>query len=360
MMKRLTGRITTLFLTGIILTGCTYDESVRELRSNPTDPSQAITFANGLIDNPITTRAVTLLSDHMNSMGVWGWQTTPLGTIERPFINQEVTFSVPEAKWTYLPLKYWENNSTYRFCAYAPHEKTVPGVSVSIDTVTRAISINGVTMHGCNTITEGMPTPPANFGTVDDIDWMVDRFGQNMIGLNRGQVTFNMQHILSKICVRIARSKTFLPDSVEHMSLDSLKITGFVSQGNFEQSLKNDSIGILAEWTPIDTLPRYDVVSAKGVSIPDSALYVMESLLVPQRANDDQYIHIWYNIGSSDGYIGRYYYVMKLNDVFGRFMAGRNYLLTLIIGPEAITFDSGVSGWNDQYQDWEMFSKYNQ
>ncbi len=359
-MRRLRVHMITLMLTGLFLAGCSYDDSVRELRSNPTDPSLAITFANGLIDKPITTRAVTLLSDHMSSMGVWGWQTTPLGTVERPFINQEVTFNAPEAKWTYHPLKYWENNSTYRFSGYAPHQNSVPGVTASIDSVTHAISINGVTLYGCNTITKGMPTPPANFGAVQDVDWMVDRFGQNMIGLNRGQVTFNMQHILSKLCVRIARAKTFLPDSIEHMALDSIRITNFVCQGNFNQSIKNDSLSILAEWTPIDTLPRYSITSAKGVSIPDSALYVIESLMIPQPANADQYIQIWYNIGSESGYVGHFYHVMKLSNAFGRFMAGRNYLLTLIISPEAITFDSGVVGWDDQYQDWEMFSKPNQ
>lgn len=358
MMKKLIGHMITLLLTGIILTGCSYDESVRDLRSNPTDPSLAITFANGLIDKPIITRAVTLLSDHMNTMGVWGWQTTPLGTVERPFINQKVTFNAPEAQWTYSPLKYWDSNSTYRFSAYAPHQNSEPGVTASIDSVTRAISIAGITLHGRNIIDQGLPTPPSNFGAVDDVDWMIDRFGQNMIGLNRGQVTFNMQHILSKICVRIARDKTFLPDSIEHMTLDSIRITNFVCQGNFEQSTRNDSLSILAEWTPIDTLPRYAITSAKNVGIPDSALYVIESLMIPQPVNDDQYIQVWYNIGSESGYVGHYYYISRLTDVFGRFMAGRNYLLTLTISPKAITFDAGVQGWDDNYGDTNAFSRY--
>lgn len=358
MMKRLIGHMMTLILTGLFLAGCSYDESVRELRTNSTDPSLAITFANGLIDKPITTRAVTLLSDHMNTMGVWGWQTTPQGTVERPFIDQKVTFNVPEAKWTYTPLKYWENNSTYWFSAYAPHQNSVPGVTASIDSITHAISIGGVTLYGCNTITKGVPTPPANFGSVDDVDWMVDRFGQNMIGFNRGQVTFNMQHILSKICVRIARAKSFLQDSIEHMSLDSIKITDFVCQGNFNQSIKNDSLSILAEWTPVDTLPRYTITSAKGVSIPDSALYVIESLMIPQPVNENQYINIWYNIGNKGGYIGHYYYVIKLSDVYSRFMAGRNYVLTLTLSPDVITFDSGVSDWEDNSAEGEAFGGY--
>lgn len=358
-MKRLIGHIAWTILAGVILTGCSFDEYVREVLDNSEDPNMAITFANGVIDKPITTRAVTLLSDHMNTMGVWGWQTTPQGTVERLFINQKVTFNVPEDKWTYSPLKYWDNNSTYRFSAYAPHASSVPGITASIDSVTRSISIQGVTLKGCNTITKGTPVTPGNFHSVDDVDWMVDRFGQSMIGITRGQVTFSMQHILSKISVRVARSKDFKPDSVVAMTLDSLKIGNLVCQGNFEQSIHNDSIGILAEWTPIDTLPRITVCSAKNVGIPDSALFVVESLMIPQIVDDSQYIHIWYTIGSdTDGYKGRYYYVMKLSDVFARFMAGRNYILTLIIGPEAITFDAGVAGWDDNYSEANAFSRY--
>lgn len=347
-MNRLLGHVAALFLAGVILTGCAYDDEVRELRSNSNhDESLAITFANGVIDKPIITRATTLLSDHTNSMGVWGWQTTPLGVVERLFLNQVVSFNAPEAKWIYSPIKYWENNSTYKFVAYAPHANSVPGVTASIDSVTRSISIKGVTLSGSNTITAGMPIAPSNFDSVPDVDWMIDRYGQSMVGMNRAQVTFSMQHILSKICVRVTRSASFLSDSVMPMTLDSIKITSLVSQGDFTQSIHNDSIGILAEWTPVDTLPRYDITSAKEVSIPDSALYVIESLMIPQSVDDSQYLRLWYSIGGDNSYKGRFYYVFKLSDVFSRFMAGRNYLLTLIIGPEAITFDSGVSGWDD-------------
>ncbi len=356
-MNRLLRHVAVMILAGLILTGCAYEDAVRELHSDSNSPSLAITFANGVIDKPIITRATTLLSDHMNTMGVWGWQTTLLGDVERLFLNQEVTFNAPQAKWIYTPLKYWENNSTYRFSAYAPHVNSVPGVTASIDSVTRAISLKGVTLHGNNTITAGTPTAPANFGSVDDVDWMIDRSGQNMVGMNRGQVTFSMQHILSKICVRVTRSASFLPDSVMPMTLDSLEITSLVSQGDFTQSINNDSIGILAEWTPVDTMPRYIINSARDVSIPDSALYVVESLVIPQIVDDSQYIRLWYSIGDDNSYKGRFYYTFKLSDVFGLFMAGRNYLLTLIIGPEAITFDSGVSGWDDGGNQTEFINK---
>jgi hypothetical protein len=75
----------------------------------------------------------------------------------------------------------------------------------------------------------------------------------------------------------------------------------------------------------------------------------MESLIIPQQTGAGQDIRIWYTIGGKSGTSSRFNYVIKLTDVFDRFIAGRNYLLTIIIGPEVIKFDSGVSGWDDSY-----------
>ena len=140
-----------MLLAVSILSGCTYNDAIKDLSSHKTDESYPIAFTNGVIDNPVRTRAVTLLSDHMNTMGVWGWQNTPESVVERLFLNQEVTFNNLLGKWVYSPLKYWDLYSDYRFYAYAPHAGSVPGVTASINQTTGAISINGVTLKGCNT-----------------------------------------------------------------------------------------------------------------------------------------------------------------------------------------------------------------
>ncbi len=353
-MNRLCVHIAKLMLTGIILTawGCAYDE-VRELREQPDKQNLAINFSNGIIDNPVfmKTRAVTLLSDHTGRMGVWGWQTTSEGVTERIFHNQEVTFSTPLAKWTYSPVKYWEQHSSYKFYAYAPHSGSVPGVTASIDSATHAISITGVTLTGCNTIDSGVPNPPANFSKVTDTDWMLDRTGQSMAGIYRSEVIFNMQHILSKICVRVRRSSTLSPDSILAVSIDSLKIGNFISQGNFNQITDNS---LTAEWTPIDTLPRYSITSAKHVSVPDSTVYLLESLLIPQTVSSEQYIRVWYKIGTPGGFMNRMDNIFSLNGLFGRFEPGKNYVITVILGPDPIKFSAGVQDWNSQYAEKEI------
>ena len=349
-MNRLFKHIAKLLLAGIILTvaGCAYDDTVRELREQPTDSEGlAIEFSNGIIDNPVIhTRAVTLLSEHTNSMGVWGWQTTPQGVTECLFLNQDVAFSAPQAKWTYTPVKFWETHSSYRFYAYAPHTDSVSGVTATIDNTTHAISLIGVTLQGDNTIDSGVPEPPANFSRVTDTDWMIDRTGQSMAGIYRNEVVFNMQHILSKLCIRVRRSATFLPDSVVSMTIDSIKLGSFVCQGDFVQTLEDTPEALEAEWTPIDTLPRYGLTSAKHVSVPDSTVYLLESLLIPQRVENSQYIRVWYSIGNAGGFINRMNYRCSLKSLIGRFEAGKNYVITVTIGPDPIKFDAGVQEWS--------------
>ena len=362
-MNRLFKHIANLVLTGFFLTvtGCAYDESVRDLREQTTvNPSLAISFSNGIIDNPvrIRTRAVTLLSDHTESMGVWGWQTTPEGVTERLFINQNVTFSAPEAKWTYNPVKYWDSKSTYRFYAYAPHSGSVPGVTATINPTTHALSLTGVTLQGSNTIDSGVPAPPANFGRVADTDWMLDRTGQSMAGIYRAEVTFNMQHILSKISVRVRRSASFLPDSIIAMTIDSLQIGRFISQGDFTQATDDSPESLAAEWNPVDTLPRYTVTSAKQVSVPDSTVYVLESLIIPQRITSGQFIRVWYSIGNAGGYINRMDNMFSLTGLFQSFEAGKNYVITVTIGPDPIQFDGGVQDWSSF--DADNLINYNQ
>ena len=362
-MNRLFRRLAKLMMAGMILTvaSCAYDDTVRELRDQQTDSEGlVIAFSNGIINDPVPmhrTRALALLSDHTESMGVWGWQTTSEGVTERLFQNQDVTFSTSLAKWTYSPLKYWEIKSNYKFYAYAPHSSSVPGVKASINPDTHAISITGVTLEGCNTIDSGVPAPIANFSGVADTDWMLDRSGQSMAGILRSEVIFNMQHILSKICVRVRRSSTFMPDSIISISIDSLKLGNFISQGDFVQSMDNASQTLSPEWASVDTLPRYSVTSAKHVSIPDSAVYVLESLLIPQRVTDGQYIRVWYNIGNSGGYINRMDNIFSLNELFTGFEAGKSYVITVTIGPDPIRFDAGVLDWTDNSSDYSAFSK---
>ncbi len=335
-----------MVLTVAILSGCTYNDAIKDLRSQKEEVEYPIAFTNGVIDNPVRTRAVSLLSDHMNTMGVWGWQNTPESVVERIFLNQEVTFNNQLGKWFYSPVKYWDLNSNYRFYAYAPHTNSVPGVTASIDESTKAISIKGVTLKGCNTITTGSTQLPANFNGVDDVDWMIDRTGQSMDGKIRAEVAFNMKHILSKLCVRVISSSKFSSNTATEMTLDSIKIGDFVSQGNFTQSMTDDPNLQASEWTPIDTQPRYQINSAHNVSVTGSGAYVLESLIIPQQISN-QKIQVWYTIGRKDAYQNHMYDILDLSNLFTGFESDKNYIINIIIGPDPIVFSSDVQNWSN-------------
>ena len=350
-MNRLFRHTVILILTGLFLTGCVYEDTVRDVSDYRADgEGLAIAFNDGFVDNPIRTKAVDLplLSRHMKSMGVWGWQTTPAEAVECLFLNKEVTFNSSLGRWTYSPVKYWDNSSTYRFCAYAPHSSSAQGVTAEIDATTMRVSLTGVTLNGSNTIGTATGKAPANFADVEDIDWMLDRNVQSMAGIYHNEVSFNMQHILSKLCVRVLRSDAFLSESEMSITIDSITIGKFIRQGNFSASGSTDPATLATEWTLVDTLPRYTMCSAKNVSIPDTAVYVMESLLIPQAAQEDHIIQIRYKIGNPGGFINEFNATFRLDEKFDLFLPGRNYIITLLINPETITFDGGQSGWEDQ------------
>ena len=346
-MNRLLGHTLMSMAAGFILAGCAYDSSLVPEREVPkSETGLAIAFSNGVIDNHarVVTKAFTMLSDHSSTMGVWGWQTTADNEVERLFNNHKITFIADDMRWTYSPVKYWQNNCNYRFYAYAPHSSVVPGATVDIDSATHKISIDGVTLRGDNTISAGVTELPANFAGVSDVDWMIDRSGQSMAGVYRDAVMFNMQHILAKLCMRVCRTDT----SSVAITIDSVKIGRFVSQGNFSQSF-NVPLAPLAVWNQVDTLARYEITSARGVTVPDdTAVYILESLIIPQTVNSSQYIQVWYSIGNASGYMDHMNHIKKLDDLFGKFDTGKNYIITAWVGPEPISFSGDVQKWDDQ------------
>ena len=347
----------------LLLTGCQKDGVLIEVvESNMENPgNMLINFSNGMIDNPVGSRSVvSMLSDHNHSMGVWGWQYTPTVDTTRLFNNQIVSFDSNLAIWTYNPIKYWNRGSSYKFFAYSPHSSSVQNVSVRIDSVTHRIGIDGITLTGCNNVPANGPYDnPGNFSNVSDIDWLIDRAGQESTGITKSKITFIMQHILSKISVRVFRDEMVADDQVVPVVVDSIMIGDFVCQGNFSQVLtqnplvetQTDIDSKISEWTLVDTLPRITLNGIENASIPNhSTTYLMESLLIPQTVTPDQKIHIWYTVGRDNEYKTQNYAQTTLNTLFDIFVAGNSYVVNIVLNKSAdmIRFDSGVSDWDSK------------
>lgn len=326
-MNKLIRHIIVLAAAGVALAGCGKNELIG-VEHTPTDE---IRFNNGYIDN--LTRSTSLLSEHMNTMGVWGWYTPQGKQEECLFKDQCVEFDRESGKWTYTPKKYWDKNCTYLFNAYAPHASESDGAKVTIDRSTRHFSISGITLKGDNTM-EGLrqEAPLGRFINVSDDDWMIDRKGQDILEANGREVEFNMQHILSKICV-----VAHLDEFVGTITIDSLKIGPFISKADFNQNADAEN-----EWTLDSTATRYYASSEKNLTV-DKPMCVLESLIFPQESASDQKLEIHYSINGA-----AFLYTHSLKAIFeNRFMTAHNYVITLTIGPEIIKFDGSAVQWDD-------------
>ncbi|MBR6369589.1 MAG: fimbrillin family protein [Bacteroidaceae bacterium] len=335
----------------LTVTGC-QSELLTEVREqSQSELFSAIDFGNGLIDNPVSTRAVTRLSDHTTTMGVWGWQS--LDDDEFTLFNNEYVFySDSIDNWTYRNKRYWDSKSTYRFYAYAPHSRSVDGAEVNIDRSTGIFTINGVELTGGNALAEGgSRTLLGTLSGVTDVDWLIDRAGKTGISGYRAQrVVFNMQHILSKFNVLVKTSGAVSSDAGTTITVDSIIIGRFKGQADFVQRLDHspnpDNVldQTMVEWSLYAAGSSYSIRSAEGVAVDGQGMYVIESLIIPQATTADQFLKVCYTMSTGGGRSERFTSLMPF-DMFDRFMSGCNYTLTISIGPDVITFDTGCEQW---------------
>ena len=329
------------FVAAACSTDVLMDNSGRENRQEQTP--YAIEFSESLINSSVraTRSGLSGLSDHMTTMGVWGWRSTLDGQIvnETQFRNKQVQFK--DSVWKYTPKKYWIKDSNYRFYAYAPYTQTA-----SIDSLTGLISINGVRLSGDN-LMKDVPSASLsnNFHDSSDIDWMVARGGQTAFGSVMAQVEFTMQHILSKINVSIRFTKGFKDENFD-LVIDSLKIGPLTSGGSFRQIYESNTIGDEPEWTPDNTQSDITLYSAKNTSVDTIKTYILESLVIPQEIEKSKTVKLYYSYNYSDGRKECSAYVLELGKAFGaRLKSGYSYDLNLIFEPGRITFDASVSDW---------------
>ena len=310
----------------------------------------AIAFDNGFVDNAVATRGMLPLCDFQDTMGVWGWRSDG-STVDEPlFIDQLISYDRSLDDWTYLPPKYWELNSTYRFYAYSPHvsNSRAAGASVSIDPESGLISIDGVKLQGDST----------------DIDWMVARQGQTALGRTAGKVQFVMDHILAKLNVRMCVNASMLSaqTGVTSVRLDSMSIGTFSSRGRFDQKLTHTPSAwseqdmAAVEWTVTDS-PAVSLASGKEINIGKDYTYVLDKLLLPQNVTGAQVLKLRYSLTFSDGRCEHFDYVLSLDSAFGtgsasgadgRYLSGYSYTLSLTVSPNVITFNARTSAWTDK------------
>lgn len=325
--------------------------------------ASAIDFDNGFVDCGVVTRASSVLSDYSSTMGVWGWRSDNTTTDEALFLNHLVSYDAPAQAWTYSPLKYWEMHSTYRFYAYAPHS-TAANATVAIDSATGRLTINDVTLVGSNIRSQATAAPSSSlintFAGLADTDWMIDRKGRTAKGSTHMTVQFVMQHILSKLNVRVRTTAALLADpGLSSLVVDSITIDNLAAKGSFVQQLDHTPVidnaadMSVPEWTLDATAAPIALVSAKTVAPVAEWTYTLESLALPQAVLDTQSVTLRYTMTFTDGRVEHYIFNTTLADAFGpyteaqgEFVSGNSYTLSFTIGPDVIRFDGGVNDWD--------------
>lgn len=362
-----------LAVAAFMVAGCQNEVLVDCQPQGGEQQEQVIMFDNGMVDNPVGTRALYALSMYQGTMGVWGWRSDATMTDERLFIDHLISYNNTIEDWTYSPLKYWEQHSTYRFNAYSPHssDARAAGASVSVNEENGYISIEGVALQGDNIrMSDAGHNLKNTFAQSSDVDWMVARQGQTALGRQRQQVQFVMNHILAKMNVRVRASSVLAGDAgIESITLNSLSVGSFLAKGDFEQKLTHVPSALSAtdmsavEWSTAAADTAYVTLnSAQDVELDADYTYVLESLVLPQNMREydslqgPQTIRMRYSFTFADGRTEYYDFMTNLENAFGggsasgadgRFMSGYSYTLSININPDLITYSAGVDSWTD-------------
>ena len=117
-------------LAALTFASCS-SESVEDLGGNQTSQQVAIGFDGYLGRSAVDTRGtesdITAIQAADKGFGVFGNYSTTDGSTptygQNLFVNQPVTYSSEETKWTYTPVKYWPAAGHIDFLAYAPFDK---------------------------------------------------------------------------------------------------------------------------------------------------------------------------------------------------------------------------------------------
>lgn len=201
-----------LVATAAVWTGCSKTETIDQPQG------MAIGFTNAYIGNPVESKAVGIIEqDSIDEFIVYGGYND----MTHVFNGVSVTGSADTDEWSYTTTRYWVAGKTYKFAAYAP---------------------SGI---------RGTVEPDFATGTLKFTDYVSDPSNQHDLIYDaadpiitpdplenpQGKVQFEFSHLLSMI--KFTFNSGFANDI--KVTVDSLNVSGMVSQGDYT--------GSTGEWT---------------------------------------------------------------------------------------------------------------
>ncbi len=324
-------------LAALTFASCS-SESVEDLGGNQASQQVAIGFDGYLGRSAVDTRGsestTAAIQAADKGFGVFGNYTASDETTptygQNLFVNQPVTYSSAETKWTYSPVKYWPTEGHIDFLAYAPYDKAQKKL---IDNKNLVFTVNS------------------------DVTKQIDLLWANAANKTKasGKVNFTFNHALAKIGYSVKSKDNYDQTTI---TVKSIKLVGsedentkaFYTKGVIDLSKAN---GADALWKTVstDTKQNFDwfsdthTLTTTAYNNPDANyLFVIPQDFSKKESNADKlYVIVEYTIsynGVTTTMTNKVYKQLEKN-----FEQGKAYMINLIIGLTPIEFEAKVDLW---------------
>ena len=316
-------------LAALTFASCS-SESVEDLGGNQTSQQVAIGFDGYLGRSAVDTRGsvsnLEAIQATDKGFGVFGNYSTTDGSTptygQNLFMNQPVTYSSAETKWTYSPVKYWPTEGHIDFLAYAPYDKAQKKL---IDNKNLVFMVNS------------------------DVTKQIDLLWANAANQTKasGKVNFTFNHALAKIGYSVKSNAdydqtTITVTSIKLVGSEDEKKNAFYTQGTIDLSKAN---GADALWktVPTDTKQNFTLLSSDQTLSteykPENYLFV-----IPQDFSgtaNNLYVVVEYTVTTGGSVITN----KVSKEITKDFKQGKAYMINLIIGLTPIEFEATVESW---------------
>lgn len=279
-------------------TGCSKTETIDQPQG------MAIGFTNAYIGNPVESKAVGIIDqNNINEFLVYGGYND----MTHVFNGVSVTGTANTDDWSYTTTRYWVAGQTYKFAAYAPS-----GISGTVEP-----DFPTGTLKFTNYVSDPSNQHDLIYDAADPVNT------PDLINAPLDKVQFGFSHLLSMI--KFTFNSGFANDI--KVTVDSLNVSGMVSQGNYtgstgEWTLGSETVSAEAAFTEMDSKTA---VNATGGNTSASSV---DFAVIPQEIGDGTTVTVSFNVRVQDN---------LQNYIIGNEGAGVNVSATL----PAYTWEKG-------------------
>lgn len=360
-------KVVSLFVIALLMVSCNQEAVLVETPEVTPEVARPIGF-DTFVDK--SSRAAgensTALNDFYPAFCVYGWKTVD-GTTTPIFENYSVSYVDDAAMyeknyaaewgeefvagWYYQNLRYWDKMaSAYQFCAYAP-----VAASANVDCNEHGqITIGSATAPVTVETKNLMATPAEKLAfTGFEYDYMTAVSTQTL-----DKVSLNFQHLQAKLNIRIRLNESVT--TAQAVTITEIGVHNLGNKGYYDNKATE---GVVSGWklttADADYVPTVTTDYPINGSDSKSGYYVLEQLILPQTIQKaattepsltelaEACLYVEYTIGDE---------VFKsfspLANIFAstdtyNLEGGKQYTVTVIVGPSPIEFTVDVAEWAD-------------